>query len=156
VHQSSTGQVYYRCIDCHDRIDEHHKAGMLAAGHWRHQHPERKSKGYHLSGLYSAPGLGVSWAEIWAKWEDAQGDTAKLVTLEGGLPLVAPSGTPEAVLKLLADEAVAWSNTDKAAKLRETFAIPNKPKNLAGTRKDWEGEVPVWIKLAVDLGIKLD
>jgi tripartite-type tricarboxylate transporter receptor subunit TctC len=85
-----------------------------------------------------------------------QGDTAKLVTLEGGLPLVAPAGTPEAVLKLLADEAVAWSNTDKAAKLRETFAIPNKPKNLAGTRKDWEGEVPVWIKLAVDLGIKLD
>jgi tripartite-type tricarboxylate transporter receptor subunit TctC len=85
-----------------------------------------------------------------------QGDTAKLVTLEGGLPLVAPTGTPEAVLKLLADEAVAWSNTDKAAKLRETFAIPNKPKNLAGTRKDWEGEVPVWIKLAVDLGIKLD
>ena len=72
------------------------------------------------------------------------------------LPLVAPAGTPEAVLKLLADEAVAWSNTDKAAKLRETFAIPNKPKNLAGTRKDWEGEVPVWIKLAVDLGIKLD
>ena len=60
------------------------------------------------------------------------------------------------VLKRMADEAVAWSNTDKAAKLRETFAIPNKPKNLAGTRKDWEGEVPVWIKLAVDLGIKLD
>ncbi len=85
-----------------------------------------------------------------------QGNTEKLVTLEGGLPLVAPAGTPEAILKRLADEAVAWSNTDKAAKLRETFAIPNKPKNLAQTRKDWEAEVPVWIKLAVDLGIKLD
>ena len=85
-----------------------------------------------------------------------QGDTAKLVTLEGGLPMLAPTGTPEAVLKRLADEAVAWSNTEKAAKLRETFAIPNKPKNLADTRKDWEVEVPVWIKLAVDLGIKLD
>jgi tripartite-type tricarboxylate transporter receptor subunit TctC len=85
-----------------------------------------------------------------------QGNTDKLVTLEGGLPLVAPAGTPEPILKRLADEAVAWSNTDKAAKLRETFAIPNKPKNLADTRKDWEGEVPVWIKLAVDLGIKLD
>jgi hypothetical protein len=85
-----------------------------------------------------------------------QGNTEKLVTLEGGLPLVAPAGTPEAVLKRMADEAVAWSNTDKAAKLRETFAIPNKPKNLAATRKDWEAEVPVWIKLAVDLGIKLD
>ena len=85
-----------------------------------------------------------------------QGNTEKLVTLEGGLPLVAPAGTPEHILKRLADEAVAWSNTDKAAKLRETFAIPNKPKNLAETRKDWESEVPVWIKLAVDLGIKLD
>ena len=85
-----------------------------------------------------------------------QGNTDKLVTLEGGLPLVAPAGTPEPILKRLADEAVAWSNTDKAAKLRETFAIPNKPKNLADTRKDWENEVPVWIKLAVDLGIKLD
>jgi tripartite-type tricarboxylate transporter receptor subunit TctC len=85
-----------------------------------------------------------------------QGNTEKLVTLEGGLPLVAPAGTPEAVLKRLADEAVAWSNTDKAAKLRETFAIPNKPKNLAETRKEWESEVPVWIKMAVDLGIKLD
>ncbi len=70
--------------------------------------------------------------------------------------MMAPTGTPEVVLKLLADEAVAWSNTDKAAKLRETFAIPNKPKNLAETRKDWEAEVPVWIKLAVDLGVKLD
>ena len=85
-----------------------------------------------------------------------QGNTEKLVTLEGGLPLVAPAGTPEPTLKRLADEAVAWSNTEKAAKLRETFAIPNKPKNLADTRKDWESEVPVWIKLAVDLGIKLD
>jgi tripartite-type tricarboxylate transporter receptor subunit TctC len=85
-----------------------------------------------------------------------QGDTAKLVSLEGGLPMLAPTGTPEPILKRLADEAVAWSNTDKAAKLRETFAIPNKPKNLAETRKDWESEVPVWIKLAVDLGIKLD
>ena len=84
---------------------------------------------------------------------------------ESGLPgfegltwfgFMAPAGTPEPILKRLADEAVAWSNTDKAAKLRETFAIPNKPKNLAETRKDWEAEVPVWIKMAVDLGIKLD
>ena len=51
---------------------------------------------------------------------------------------------------------VVEENGERAAKLRETFAIPNKPKNLADTRKDWEGEVPVWIKLAVDLGIKLD
>jgi tripartite-type tricarboxylate transporter receptor subunit TctC len=85
-----------------------------------------------------------------------QGNTEKLVTLEGGQAMVAPAGTPEFILTRMADEAVAWANTEKAAKLRETFAIPIKPKNLADTRRDWETEAPVWIKMAVDLGIKLD
>lgn len=85
-----------------------------------------------------------------------QGVEDRLVTLEGGLPLMAPAGTPEAVLQVLSRVAVDWSNTPKAAKLRETFAIPNKPKTLEETRRAWEIEVPVWVKLAVDLGIKLD
>ena len=65
-------------------------------------------------------------------------------------------GAPGSQLRRLADEAVARSNTDKASKLGDTFAIPNKPKNPAPTRTDWQAEVPVWIKLAVDLGIRLD
>src|SRR5688572_6088805 len=85
-----------------------------------------------------------------------QGVDSQLVALEGGLPLMAPTGTPEAVLQTLSRAAVEWANTPSAAKLRDNFAIPNKPKNLAETRKDWERDVPVWIKLAVDLGIKLD
>ena len=85
-----------------------------------------------------------------------QGIAGRLVALEGGLPLMAPSGTPEAVLQTLSRAAVEWANTPGAARLRESFAIPNKPKNLAETRKDWERDVPVWIKLAVDLGIRLD
>ena len=85
-----------------------------------------------------------------------QGVTGKLVTLDGALPLFAPTGTPQAILKRVADEAVAWSNTEQAAKMRETFAIPNKPKNLAETRRDFDDAAPVWIKTAVDLGIKLD
>ena len=85
-----------------------------------------------------------------------QGIGGKLVPLEGGLPLMAPAGTPEAVLQALSRVVVTGANTERAAKLRENFAIPNKPKNLADTRKEWEQVVPVWIKLAVDLGIKLD
>ncbi len=85
-----------------------------------------------------------------------QGITGRLVTLEGGLPVMAPSGTPEAVLQALSQVLVEGANTPRAAQLRETFAIPNKPKNLKDTRVDWERDVPVWIKLAVDLGIKLD
>ena len=85
-----------------------------------------------------------------------QGIEGRLVTLEGGLPLMAPAGTPESVLRALSQVAVDGANTPKAAQLRETFAIPNKPKNLKDTREDWARDVPVWIKLAVDLGIKLD
>ena len=83
-------------------------------------------------------------------------DVYKRQGLEGGLPLMAPAGTPEAVLKLLSNVVVEGANTERAAKLRETFAIPNKPKNLAETRREWARDVPVWIKVAVDLGVKLD
>ena len=85
-----------------------------------------------------------------------QGVQGRLVQLEGGLPLMAPAGTPEAVLKLLSQVVVEGAETARAAQIRETFAIPNKPKDLAATRADWERDVPVWIKLAVDLGLKLD
>jgi tripartite-type tricarboxylate transporter receptor subunit TctC len=85
-----------------------------------------------------------------------QGMDGALVSLEAGITLLAPRGTPEPVLQSLSQAAVDWSNTRDAARLRERLAIPSKPKGLSGTRRDWERDVPVWIKLAVDLGIKLD
>jgi tripartite-type tricarboxylate transporter receptor subunit TctC len=85
-----------------------------------------------------------------------QGIEGRLYALEGGLPLMAPAGTPEAVLQALSRVVVEGAESERAAKLRENFAIPNKPKNLAATRADWDRDVPVWIKLAVDLGVKLD
>ena len=85
-----------------------------------------------------------------------QGVAGRLVSLEGGLPLMAPAGTPQAVLQALSWVVVEGANTERSAKLRESFAIPNKPKNLEETRRDWERDVPVWIKQAVDLGLKLD
>jgi hypothetical protein len=85
-----------------------------------------------------------------------QGMDDRTVMLEGGLPMLAPAGTPELVLRAINQAALEWANTERAQKLRDTFAIPNKPKNLTDMRRDWEGEVPVWIKMAVDLGIKLD
>jgi tripartite-type tricarboxylate transporter receptor subunit TctC len=85
-----------------------------------------------------------------------QGLTDALVKLEGGLPLMAPTGTPEAVLQALSSVVVEGSNSPRSGQLRESFAIPNKPMNLKDTRADWNKVVPVWIKLAVDLGLKLD
>jgi len=78
IHNDATGAVYYACRECGERIDEHHKPAMLAAGRWIPRHPERAVRGYHLSGLYSPIGLGFTWAELWRKWEEAHGDTANL------------------------------------------------------------------------------
>ena len=85
-----------------------------------------------------------------------QGISGNFFVLEGGLPLLAPAGTPQAVLQALSSVVVEGANSERAAKLRESFAIPNKPKNLKDTRLEWDRDVPIWIKMAVDLGIKLD
>jgi len=85
-----------------------------------------------------------------------QGVTGTLVPLEGGLVLMAPSGTPEAVLQTLSNVVVKGAETPQSAKLRENFGIPNKPQGLAATRAEWDRAVPAWIKAAVDLGVKLD
>lgn len=77
-HNKETGETYYGCRHCGERIDEHHKTTMLARGKWIPQQPGRAVRGYRLSGLYSPIGLGFTWPEIWAKWEDAHGDTANL------------------------------------------------------------------------------
>lgn len=103
-----------------------------------------------VTGNYRSPRL----PEVQTMLE--QGATGTLVPLEGGLVLMAPSGTPEAVLKTLSAVVVKGAETPQAAKLRENFGIPNKPKNLVETRRDWDRDVPAWIKAAVDLGIKLD
>jgi hypothetical protein len=60
-----------------------------------------------------------------------------------------------AALESCAPQALS-GKTERTAKLRETFVIPNNPQNLADKRYDWEGEVPVWVKLAVGLGLNLD
>lgn len=78
VRSESTGAVWYRCLACDGRIDEHHKTGMLAAGVWVAQHPGRPVRGYALNGLYSPVGLGFSWSELLDQWRDCQHDTAKL------------------------------------------------------------------------------
>jgi tripartite-type tricarboxylate transporter receptor subunit TctC len=79
-----------------------------------------------------------------------------LVTLDGWLPLIAPAGTPEAVLVKLAEVAQEWGETPRAAQLRENFAIPNKPTSLAEARQRWKDDAAVWIGEAKALGITLD
>jgi phage terminase large subunit GpA-like protein len=72
-------QARYACEACGVLIEEHHKTEMLAAGEWRHEKPELCESiiGFHVNGLYTAIGLGDTWAEHAAEWERARGDPAK-------------------------------------------------------------------------------
>lgn len=76
----------YVCEHCACEIEERHKPWMLAdqamggLAEWRHRHPDRAKRGYHINGLYSPIGLGFSWAERAAKFLEAKDDPAKLQT----------------------------------------------------------------------------
>lgn len=76
--QPVTGKVTYTCAHCRQPIEERHKPQMLAFGRWVPRFPERTVRGYHLSGLYSPIGLGLSWEEILRKWDAAHRDPIKL------------------------------------------------------------------------------
>jgi phage terminase large subunit GpA-like protein len=70
----------YVCEHCACEIEERLKPQMLAGGEWRHRHPERAKKGYHINGLYSPVGLGFSWGERATKFLEARKDPVKLQT----------------------------------------------------------------------------
>jgi len=70
--------VRYVCRECGAEILEHHKPQMLAGGAWIAQHPERATRGYHISALYAPIGLGPSWLDLVRGWHAAQENTATL------------------------------------------------------------------------------
>lgn len=70
----------YHCADCGAGIEEHHKTAMLAAGRWVATRPDRPVAGFHINGLYTPTGLGLTWAELAAEWIEASKDPARQKT----------------------------------------------------------------------------
>lgn len=54
---------WYVCISCHGRIEEWQKTQMMDQGEYKHQHPDRKKRGFKVSALYSPIGW-LSWSKI--------------------------------------------------------------------------------------------
>ncbi|HMR68937.1 MAG TPA: phage terminase large subunit family protein [Rubrivivax sp.] len=71
--------AWYVCRGCGAEIAEHHKPRMLDHGAWVPQAPGNPYPSYHISALYSPPGLGLSWPELASEWIEAQSDPAKLM-----------------------------------------------------------------------------
>lgn len=69
-------EPFYVCELCGERIDESHKAAMIAAGQWRPTaKPQGAIAGFHLSGLCS---VWVSWREVVEEFLRAKDDKRKL------------------------------------------------------------------------------
>ena len=85
-----------------------------------------------------------------------QGSKSELVNLVGGLPMTAPAGTPEDILRKLAAVAVDGTDAPKYKALRDSFAIADKVVGLEETRRIWREVAPKWISQAEALGVKLD
>ncbi|TAN49055.1 MAG: phage terminase large subunit family protein [Methylococcaceae bacterium] len=75
-----TDRAWYVCEIHGCLIEEHEKPRMLAQGRWEAKNPKHRRRGYHLSALYAAIGLGPSWVELAREWKAAQGDQRKLRT----------------------------------------------------------------------------
>jgi len=73
-------EAVYHCAACGIGIAEHHKTDMLAAGRWQAMHLDRDVPGFHINGLYTPIGLGLTWGELAAEWDEAKKDPARQKT----------------------------------------------------------------------------
>jgi phage terminase large subunit GpA-like protein len=76
----------YACEACDKAISEAAKTEMLSLGEWRPtaEGSNPRTRGYHLSALYSPVGW-TSWSDIARSWEEAQHNDAALKTAKNVL-----------------------------------------------------------------------
>jgi len=84
------------------------------------------------------------------------GITDPIFGLNGWMPMCAPAGTPEDILRKVSGAIAEARQTDKIKQLHEPFGIPNVPPSLDEARAIWKKEAPEWFASADRLGIKLD
>ena len=74
----ATGKVWYTCTHCGAGIEETSKEMMLNEHRWIARNPERRTRGFHWSGLCAPIGLGFSWRDMLDIFKDAENDSSKL------------------------------------------------------------------------------
>lgn len=110
VHRPETAK--YQCRACAQLIDETAKAWMLANRRVVERYPERRKKGFHISGLLSP---WVRWSEIAAQWLEKKDDQEELKTFIN------------TVLGCLFAPAGEQANSDSLRKRRELYCPTTVP-----------------------------
>lgn len=92
------GSIHYECLDCREKIYEHHKTDMLKKGKWVADNPsEIYVRGFHVSSLYSPVGF-MSWAQCAEDYEEARKNPNEMKTFVNttlGLPYREIGETPD-------------------------------------------------------------
>lgn len=155
LHWSQDGtQAWYVCQECGAQIDEHHKTAMIAAGQWIAQHPERKTRGYHINALYYQFGLGPRWADLVETWREAQSDPARLKTFVNDR-LAEP--WEDAAMRAVKHNAIADRaepyrlRTAPAGVLAITAGVDTQDNRLAVQIVGWGQGMAFWVLDYVEL-----
>ena len=76
--------------------------------------------------------------------------------LNGWMPMCAPAGTPEDILRKVSGAIIEARHSDKLKQVHDSFGVPDVPPTLDEARKIWKTEAPEWVATADRLGVKLD
>ena len=76
--------------------------------------------------------------------------------LNGWMPMCAPAGTPEDILRKVSAAIIEARHSDKLKQVHDSFGVPDVPPTLDEARKIWKTEAPEWVATADRLGVKLD
>lgn len=87
---------------------------------------------------------------------DEQGVADPVFTVQGSMGLLAPGGTPTAVIQRLSDLVQDAAATARVREINKTFGMPEKPWTAAELARIDGVNKPIWIALAQELNITLD
>ncbi len=144
-YSAESDQAWYACGECAAVIAEHHKPAMLAAGRWIATHPERKTRGYHLSALFAPIGLGPSWLDLAREHAQAARSTTTLrtfVNTQLGLAYEEQGDSVEPVGLLARLEE--YPEPLAGIELR-TAGVDVQKDRLELTAADWTAEEECWV-----------
>ena len=87
---------------------------------------------------------------------EEQGFTDQIFTVQGWMGLLAPAGTPAAVIQRLSNLVQDAAATPRVREINKTFGMPDKPWTAAELGRIDSVNKPIWIALAQELNITLD
>lgn len=138
--------IYYECCHCKGRIRDHQKTQAVKKGKWVETYPDRPTKGFHISQLYSPF---TSFEQICADWilVDKSKDLASIMRFKNevlGLPFEEDLGLYRDSSDALYNRRENYSLVPMGASLL-TLAVDTQDGWLSWTLTAWGLDRECWV-----------